>query len=170
MNRKVSQDTVEFYTVGVVESRGEPFQCNPFLFFIGLSSVVSFLFGAFGKRKMTAAHIVPNVADAASSPSTSSSLDNDTEKIIHNSTTTTKGRLWVQSSVKDALAGAAAGAFAKTAVAPIERVKLLLQLQLSLDKSTGSTLKQPNGYAGNASQVAWKVYANQGILAFWRGE
>ena len=167
MNRKVSQDTVEFYNGRVVESSGEPFQFNPFFYWIELCRQL--LFGAFGKSKMTAAHIVPNVADAAASSSTSS-LDNETEKIIHNSTTTTKGRLWVQSSVKDALAGAAAGAFAKTAVAPIERVKLLLQLQLSLDKSTGSTLKQPNGYAGNASQVAWKVYANQGILAFWRGE
>lgn len=96
-------------------------------------------------------------------------MDNENGKIIHNSTTTTNGRLWVESSVKDALAGAAAGAFAKSAVAPIERVKLLLQLQLSLNKSTESTLKKSNGYSGNASQVAWKVYADQGVLAFWRG-
>jgi len=73
--------------------------------------------------------------------------------------------LWLEASAKDAVAGAAAGAFAKTAVAPIERIKLLLQLQGSLAKRTMSKV----AYSGNAKQVAWKVYADQGILAFWRG-
>eukprot|EP00980_Cylindrotheca_fusiformis_P004374 scaffold925_cov129-Cylindrotheca_fusiformis.AAC.27 len=60
---------------------------------------------------------------------------------------------------RDALAGAAAGTVSKSAMAPVERVKLLMQLQGSAD--------------GIAGQSAWKVavnvYQNEGILAFWRG-
>ena len=55
---------------------------------------------------------------------------------------------------KECLAGAMAGMFAKTAVAPIERIKLLLQLK---------------GETGTAWEVARKVYRTQGLLAFWRG-
>eukprot|EP00978_Attheya_sp_CCMP212_P047476 scaffold421390_cov62-Attheya_sp.AAC.2 len=64
-------------------------------------------------------------------------------------------------ALKEAIAGAAAGALAKTAVAPIERVKLLMQLGRELSS---------NSYANdNAWQVARKVYNEQGMLAFWRG-
>ena len=60
---------------------------------------------------------------------------------------------------RDALAGAGAGAFSKTAMAPIERVKLLLQLQGSVD-----------GIAGRSAwKVAFHVYHTEGIRAFWRG-
>lgn len=56
---------------------------------------------------------------------------------------------------KEAVAGGCAGAMAKTLVAPIERVKLLLQL------------------GGPSSKTAWQVtttiYREQGILSFWRG-
>jgi solute carrier family 25 (adenine nucleotide translocator) protein 4/5/6/31 len=87
------------------------------------------------------------------------------QRTIQSSKTTTNGRLWLEASAKDALCGAAAGAFAKTAVAPIERVKLLLQLKRSL--VTGE--KEAYVMGNNAKQVAWKVYADQGLLAFWRG-
>jgi solute carrier family 25 (adenine nucleotide translocator) protein 4/5/6/31 len=63
--------------------------------------------------------------------------------------------------VKDAVAGFCAGAFSKTAVAPIERVKLLLQLQ--------NSLHQPEYRNQTAWGVAKTVYTEQGILAFWRG-
>jgi solute carrier family 25 (adenine nucleotide translocator) protein 4/5/6/31 len=62
---------------------------------------------------------------------------------------------------RDAVAGASAGAFAKTAVAPIERVKLLMQLQGSLEA------KEYHGKG--AWSVARTVYEEQGVLAFWRG-
>ncbi|KAL7530663.1 hypothetical protein ACHAWF_003467 [Thalassiosira exigua] len=73
---------------------------------------------------------------------------------------------------KDAVAGACAGAIAKTAVAPIERVKLLMQLQFSIDeKSTKNrgTSKSTGTRKLGAWEVTRTVYREQGILAFWRG-
>jgi len=80
--------------------------------------------------------------------------------------------------VKDAFCGACAGAVAKTVVAPIERIKLLMQLKFSID--TRSTKVSGSATSSNTStpaitknygalQVAKKVYQRQGILAFWRG-
>lgn len=66
------------------------------------------------------------------------------------------------SPAKDAIAGACAGGIAKTVVAPIERVKLIMQLNTS---STGTTMKRSHG----AWDVTKQVYREQGILAFWRG-
>jgi solute carrier family 25 (adenine nucleotide translocator) protein 4/5/6/31 len=64
---------------------------------------------------------------------------------------------------RDAMAGACAGAFSKTAMAPIERVKLLLQLQGSVEGGIGIA-------AGQSSwKVALHVYEKEGIWAFWRG-
>ena len=57
-------------------------------------------------------------------------------------------------ATKECVAGALAGMFAKTAVAPIERVKLLLQLK---------------GATGSAYDVMKKVYKEEGVMAFWRG-
>jgi solute carrier family 25 (adenine nucleotide translocator) protein 4/5/6/31 len=65
------------------------------------------------------------------------------------------------SSMRSAVAGAFSGAFAKTAVAPIERVKLLMQLQSSL----GST----NYKNKSTFQMMFIIYREQGYLAFWRG-
>eukprot|EP00585_Thalassiosira_rotula_P003537 CAMPEP_0196147558 /NCGR_PEP_ID=MMETSP0910-20130528/25684_1 /TAXON_ID=49265 /ORGANISM="Thalassiosira rotula, Strain GSO102" /LENGTH=415 /DNA_ID=CAMNT_0041410005 /DNA_START=70 /DNA_END=1317 /DNA_ORIENTATION=+ len=85
---------------------------------------------------------------------------------------------------KDAVAGACAGAFAKTVVAPIERVKLLMQLQFSIDKrskhnNSGATSvvsaagQTTSPSAGTRKLGAWevaeRVYRRQGIWAFWRG-
>ena len=78
---------------------------------------------------------------------------------------------------KDVIAGACAGAIAKTVVAPIERVKLLVQLQFSID-SSGSNKNGKNASlsAGRikhqhlgAWEVTKRVYKEQGLLAFWRG-
>mmetsp|Transcript_32700 Transcript_32700/g.64992 ORF Transcript_32700/g.64992 Transcript_32700/m.64992 type:complete len:139 (-) Transcript_32700:859-1275(-) len=96
-------------------------------------------------------------------------------------------------AAKDALAGACAGAVAKTVVAPIERVKLLMQLQFSIKnsvvkenaeavKSSGANIDGSGVLDGgthrttkvgtksaSAWEVAMRVYQDQGILAFWRG-
>jgi solute carrier family 25 (adenine nucleotide translocator) protein 4/5/6/31 len=67
---------------------------------------------------------------------------------------------------KDALAGASAGAFSKTAMAPVERVKLLMQLQ-------GSVTHNNNGAKNFAGYGPWKValhiYESEGFFALWRG-
>jgi solute carrier family 25 (mitochondrial adenine nucleotide translocator), member 4/5/6/31 len=60
---------------------------------------------------------------------------------------------------QDALAGAVSGAISKTAMAPVERVKLLMQLQGSVQGMSG---KSPLG-------VASHVYKSEGFIAFWRG-
>eukprot|EP00594_Rhizosolenia_setigera_P009081 CAMPEP_0178956684 /NCGR_PEP_ID=MMETSP0789-20121207/10430_1 /TAXON_ID=3005 /ORGANISM="Rhizosolenia setigera, Strain CCMP 1694" /LENGTH=457 /DNA_ID=CAMNT_0020638719 /DNA_START=138 /DNA_END=1511 /DNA_ORIENTATION=+ len=79
----------------------------------------------------------------------------------------------------NAVAGAWSGAFAKTVVAPIERLKLLLQLRGSMvagvvtsnsvDKNTTTAKQQPNTGRVSAFRLAVDVYKNQGLIAFWRG-
>jgi len=96
---------------------------------------------------------------------------------------------------QDAAAGASAGAFSKTITAPIERIKLLVQLQHSLDKP--KSLKQPSSASASSAitsatttaisktkpppivsssqstmtawQVASSIYKSEGLLSFWRG-
>ena len=69
---------------------------------------------------------------------------------------------------KDAIAGAGAGAFSKTTMAPIERIKLLLQLQGSIRSKKAGGGDIPN-HRQTARQVAYHVYHEEGVLAFWRG-
>jgi len=86
-----------------------------------------------------------------------------------------------QTPAKDAVAGAFSGAFAKTVVAPIERVKLLMQLQFSIENSSknggrtsSATAQTPSTERSTKKYGAWEfakiVYREQGILAFWRGK
>lgn len=81
----------------------------------------------------------------------------------------------MKASLTDAFAGAAAGALAKTAVAPIERVKLLMQLQRSIQNSTSIPNNGTVGKSitfdvtGSAWSVAKTIYKEEGIIAFWRG-
>ena len=58
-----------------------------------------------------------------------------------------------------AIAGASAGVVSKTAVAPVERVKLLMQLQGSVNRTDFT----------NPWKVTKHIYHTEGILAFWRG-
>lgn len=63
------------------------------------------------------------------------------------------------------LAGGVSGAIAKTATAPIERVKLLIQTQDANPKIISGEVARYNGIVDCFSRVA----SEQGISAFWRG-
>jgi solute carrier family 25 (adenine nucleotide translocator) protein 4/5/6/31 len=65
----------------------------------------------------------------------------------------------------DFAAGGISGAVAKTATAPIERVKLIIQTQDSNPKIRSGEVKRYTGIADCFKRVA----AEQGIGAFWRG-
>merc|ERR1711959_342354 len=67
--------------------------------------------------------------------------------------------------LKDFLAGGVAGAVAKTATAPIERVKLLIQTQDANPKIISGEVKRYTGIVDCFSRVA----SEQGVKAFWRG-
>ncbi|CAD6196410.1 unnamed protein product [Caenorhabditis auriculariae] len=64
---------------------------------------------------------------------------------------------------KDFFAGAAAAAISKTVIAPMERVKLILQLQ-----NSQSTLAIDKRYKGIIDCFV-RVPKEQGFLSFWRG-
>ncbi len=67
--------------------------------------------------------------------------------------------------VMDFAAGGISGAVAKTATAPIERVKLIIQTQDSNPKIRSGEVKRYTGIADCFSRVT----REQGIAAFWRG-
>lgn len=65
--------------------------------------------------------------------------------------------------MKDLAAGGVAGAISKTAVAPIERVKLLLQISLS-----NPQIKPEDRYNGIFDTFR-RVSKEQGVISLWRG-
>ncbi|XP_047491083.1 ADP/ATP translocase 3-like [Penaeus chinensis] len=67
------------------------------------------------------------------------------------------------SFAKDFIAGGIAAAISKTAVAPIERVKLLLQVQAASKQITAD-----KAYKGMVDCFV-RIPKEQGVLAFWRG-
>lgn len=135
------------------------------------------------------ANLGPNKDDQTNNNSIGGTNSTGNSSTTANSTTpqlTIKSS--IRTSLRDALAGAAAGAVAKTAVAPIERVKLLMQLRGSIAgggisaeigsrvvATTTATGMLKGGSAGaNGNWSAWSVatavYRKEGIVAFWRGE
>ncbi|KAL0616028.1 ADP/ATP translocase 2 [Plecturocebus cupreus] len=64
---------------------------------------------------------------------------------------------------KDFLAGGVAAAISKTAVAPMERVKLLLQVQHASKQTTAE--KQYKGII----DCEVRIPKEQGVPSFWRG-
>ena len=72
---------------------------------------------------------------------------------------------WMLAFAKDLAAGGVAGALSKTVVAPIERVKLLLQTQDSNAKIKSGEMPR---YKGIIDCFA-RVTAEQGFASFWRG-
>lgn len=65
--------------------------------------------------------------------------------------------------LKDFLAGGISAAVAKTAVAPIERVKLLLQVQ-----AASKQISAENAYKGMVDCFI-RIPKEQGVLSYWRG-
>jgi solute carrier family 25 (adenine nucleotide translocator) protein 4/5/6/31 len=66
----------------------------------------------------------------------------------------------LKSSVKDFLLGGTSGCIAKTACAPLERIKIVLQTQ-----SAGSGVQQYDGMRS----CARGIFAESGVAGFWRG-
>mmetsp|Transcript_9358 Transcript_9358/g.16975 ORF Transcript_9358/g.16975 Transcript_9358/m.16975 type:complete len:322 (-) Transcript_9358:80-1045(-) len=87
----------------------------------------------------------------SSSPSTSSPSSP--------SPTTSSQPTILSSAIRNALAGSFAAASSRTITAPIERIKLIMQLS--------DTTKVPE--YGSAWDAAKRVYRDQGLLSFWRG-
>lgn len=71
----------------------------------------------------------------------------------------------VMNFLADFAAGGISGAVAKTATAPIERVKLIIQTQDANPKIKSGEVKRYTGIADCFS----RVYKEQGLGAFWRG-
>ncbi|KAI8483034.1 PREDICTED: ADP/ATP translocase 1-like [Branchiostoma belcheri] len=67
--------------------------------------------------------------------------------------------------LKDFLAGGISAAIAKTAVAPIERVKLLLQVQDASKQMEAAGAKKYKGIIDCVTRIP----KEQGFLSFWRG-
>ena len=65
----------------------------------------------------------------------------------------------------DALLSGSSAVIAKTLVAPVERVKLVLQTQTSNIEIRTSNTKEYNGI----SSAFLRIYREQGPFSFWRG-
>jgi len=77
-----------------------------------------------------------------------------------------------KSFASDFLIGGVSAAVSKTVVAPIERVKLLLQVQDAMGKkgkaAAAEGAAEMKKYTG-IGDCFQRVYREQGLAAFWRG-
>ena len=69
----------------------------------------------------------------------------------------------IQDSIREAAAGAFAGAVTKTAAAPLDRLKLVVQLRGSLANNNAATQ-----YEGPWAALR-RMIQQEGVLALWRG-
>ena len=70
---------------------------------------------------------------------------------------------------REAVAGAAAGAISRSVMAPIERIKLLQQLQYSATTGSRNHRMINDVHKLTAIQIAAKIYREEGLISFWRG-
>lgn len=76
-----------------------------------------------------------------------------------------KEQTFIENFIADFTAGGISGAVAKTATAPIERVKLIIQTQDANPRIKSGEVQRYTGIANCFTRVA----SEQGIKAFWRG-
>lgn len=96
------------------------------------------------------------------------SRDNKGQQSTNNSQAMSEGKQKtgkLQQLMNDILIGGAIGAVAKTAMAPVERVKLLLQ---TMDSNPDVVSGKVKPYSG-VGDCFGRVYAEQGLASFWRG-
>lgn len=72
-------------------------------------------------------------------------------------------------AVIDVLAGAAAGIFARTIVAPVDRVKLILQVRGSIIPCCGTCRPNKVIQSQSAWQVGRAIIREEGFVSLWRG-
>src|SRR5210317_1403640 len=69
-------------------------------------------------------------------------------------------------SIREALSGAFAGASTKTLLAPLDRLKLVVQLRGSI--TNAATKEAASSYQGPVQAMS-KILREEGLLALWRG-
>ena len=72
-------------------------------------------------------------------------------------------------AVRDAVAGTLAGIFARTAVAPVDRVKLILQVRGSIVPCCGTCKPSKILQSRKAWNVFWAIIREEGFTSLWRG-
>ena len=72
-------------------------------------------------------------------------------------------------AVTDALAGTIAGIFARTVVAPVDRVKLILQVRGSIVPCCGTCRPNKVLQGRGAWQVGRAIIREEGFTSLWRG-
>ena len=75
-----------------------------------------------------------------------------------------------KAAATDALAGALSGAFSKTIAAPLDRIKLLVQLRGSIVTADGNKSRQHIAKQNEGGLKSLQnVIRNEGVLSLWRG-
>jgi len=84
-----------------------------------------------------------------------------------------KLEMFTMDSIREAVAGTAAGAFSKTLLAPLDRLKLVVQLRGSIIDSDPQRQQQQTSSSSNiyrSGRLAFsKIIQEEGFWALWRG-
>lgn len=77
-------------------------------------------------------------------------------------------RIRSNDALREGISGALAGAGTKCLLAPLDRIKLMIQLQGSMTEKQKKDMIQERRL-GTTFQVARNIYQKEGLWAFWRG-